>query len=391
MNLTRHRLFDWGVAVIALAAGVRIAATLPLRMGSNDFAHYYLGSRLVWEGRNPYTTPLEPLYAARGWSYEPAVNVPTNPPPLQWLLAPWAALPAMVAFWLWVVVQATSLALVLWLCRQLLGARLSARAWWWLSAGVIASTPVYMHFYFSQVQLPLCALVLAAYRWQAQGKHLPACLAIALAGALKLFPLVWLPWFIWQADTRRQRAVLAASAAALLMLCGGVPFWRDFAVYALPVVRECVTGNPVLNLPAFILNLGAATHGFVATSTALRPWWVAGNAVAAGWIAAGYVFASRTADRELRWCVVLVAGLTALWSTQHNYFVFLAYPVAVLATRPAARPGLAAAVLLLNCPSNITSPWFDQHLVAKVLVNYLPLYGLLLLNALFVRELRRPR
>jgi hypothetical protein len=193
---TQNRLLDFAAVLFAVVGVVRLALVLPARSTQNDFAHYYVTSRLALDGRNPYGVPLEPLYAAQGFAYQAEVPVATNPPTLLWLFAPLALLPSRAAYWVWTAVQAISLAAILALTRRLLRERLSARAWRFVAAGTLASATVYWHFVYAQWQLPLAALVLAAFAWQAAGKHTLACLTIAAAALIKLYPAVLLPWFV---------------------------------------------------------------------------------------------------------------------------------------------------------------------------------------------------
>src|SRR5512136_1761535 len=106
------------------------------------------------------------------------VPIVTNPPGLLWLFAPFALLPPRVAFWVWVAVETASLAAILWLTRRLLSGRLTTRAWWFVMAATLSSSSIYWHFLYSQVQLPLVALVLAGYAWRRSGHQMVACLAV---------------------------------------------------------------------------------------------------------------------------------------------------------------------------------------------------------------------
>ena len=393
-RLWHNRLLDMGIGVVAVVGLWKIATVLPERAHANDFAHYYLGSRLVWTGHNPYATPLEPLYRQYGFVYETDIPVATNPPVLLWAFGLLAWLNPSQAYAGWVLVQAVSLAGLLWLVREEFGDRLSARGWWWLCAGVTASTPVYLHFYYAQVQLPLAVLVLAAYRWQNRGQHLRACMAIVVAGLLKLYPLLWLPWVIAVAPARR-RAGLAGIAAVLLVAgvtASGLTLWREFFEWALPGIAACSLGNPVLNVPSLLLNLAAAARGFAVSAEFVRGWLTIGAGIGLGIIAGAYALGWRGKDREIQFSQLIVAVLAGTVAAQGNYFVFLAFPVAVAGVRAFRWPptrfsvGLFLALLLLNCPTNLTGEFLERHLLLKVVVNYLPLYGLLALGWLFVRQ-----
>ena len=159
-RLAQNRLPGPGAGVIALLSVIQMALVLPESAVSNDFAHYYLSSHLLLEGKNPYTTPLEPLYRQYGFKFHPKVPTGTNPPPLLWLFAPFALLPPRIAFAGWAMGEGVSLMVILRLTHDQLRERLSARAWWLICAGVVSSRPVFWHFCFSQVQLLVGAAIL---------------------------------------------------------------------------------------------------------------------------------------------------------------------------------------------------------------------------------------
>lgn len=387
-RLWRNRLLDVGLGVVVVVGLWKIASILPERSQTNDFAHYYLGSRLVWAGANPYATPLEPLCRQFGFMFEPAIPIATNPPVLLWAFGLLAWLTPTWAYAGWVAVQLASLALLLWMIRELFGQRLSARGWWWLCAGVTVSTPVYLHFYYAQVQLPLAVVVLAAYRWQNRGWHRLAVVTIVLAGLLKLYPLFWLPWLILGAPARR-RIGLAGLAVALLVVgvvLSGPWLWWEFYNHALPVITRCSLGNPVLNVPSLILNLASAARGYAVPADFVALWLGIGTATGLGLIVGAYVIGQRCADREVQFGLVTVGVLAGTVAAQGHYFVFLVFPVALAAVRFWHWPptwsgvGLVVAVLLLNCPTDIAAGFLDRHLLLKVLLNYLPLVGLLIVG-----------
>ncbi len=387
MGWTQNRLLDLAAAVLAVVGVARLAVVLPARATQNDFAHYYVTSRLVLEGRNPYGVSLAPLYAAHGFVYQEEVPVATNPPTLLWLFAPLALLPARAAFWAWTAVQAASLAVILVLTRRLLHGRLSARAWRFVVAGTLASATVYWHFVYAQWQLLLAALVLAAFAWQAAGKPMTACLMIAAAALIKLYPVVLLPWFVWRSGPRWARnAAATLTFAVAVVAVTGLDRWADFFAHGLPPLTEhAVNHSFIYTVPALVANLGHAA----------RAWWAAGVAMGAALIAGSYVACWRAPGNVVaQFCLLNVAMLAGVFKAEGHYLVFMIFPAAVACV--AAGPSVArclwvaCVIALLNCLATVESPWLDRHLTLKVLANNLPLYGLLGLGAFFAGELRRP-
>src|ERR1700679_2329925 len=137
----------WLLTVLALGLalfGVRhIARDLPSRADGNDFAHYYISSRLLLAGADIYSTPLQPEYERWGFRYTHPIPTATNPPLLVAIVAPFAWLSPAAAFWAWVVLEIFSLGCVLALTWRLLGNRLSLAARWLVCGAAIVSAPVY--------------------------------------------------------------------------------------------------------------------------------------------------------------------------------------------------------------------------------------------------------
>jgi hypothetical protein len=376
---------------------------LPASAVRNDFAHYYVASRLFLERSNPYATPLEPAYAAAGFVFRSDVPTVTNPPGLLWLFAPFALLPPRVAFWVWVAVETASLAAILWMTRRLLSGRLTTRAWWFVMAATLSSSSVYWHFQYSQVQLLLAALVLAGYAWQRSGHQMVACLAVAVAGVIKLYPLVLLPWFIWGTDgsaharLRRTAATVMFSVAAVAAMGPGL--WRGFFQSAMPFVTSGALNHSFnFTVPSLITNLGLAAYGFAPPAAVARWWSTTGVAAGLALIGLAYALSRRAKGAgEAQFCllcVVMLAGCVTSWG---HYLVFLVFPVTVAAMRLKRRVTGTAVVWFgsvlaaLNWQGTMASPFLDRHLPLKVLANSLPLGGLLALLVFFVSELWQGR
>jgi Glycosyltransferase family 87 len=303
-------------------------------------------------------------------------------------------------------VQAASLVVILWLTRSLLRGRLSERGWRFVCALTLSSVPVYWHFGFSQVQLLLAALVLGAYCWLQAGKHSVACLAVAAAGLLKLFPFLLLPWFVWRGGADlRGRLVRAAQAAAFMsvaVILSGPKLWRDFFEHGTSLISKQII-NRVSNftVPSLLINLGYAGHDFAPGTDAARGWWMTGLIVGAGLLVAAYwLCLHRDADAEAEFCLLCVAMLAGSVTSWGHYFVFLIFPMAAAAARLTVRPSGRGALTLALCFLALDNlgfvtldPWririLETHLYWKILANHIPLYGLLGLGVFFVNELRR--
>ena len=385
-RIARSPLWDIMAVVVALVSLFRYAELMPQAARASDFSHYYLSCRMLLEGHSPYATPLVPLAKEYDLILSPDSTTGTNPPVLQWLFAPFAMLNPQPAFWLWSLLQAAALGVILWLTRLLLAERLTARAWRLLVCGAVASVPMLIHFTESQTQLLIGALLLTALVLLRKGQPIAACLTVVAAGLLKLFPFVLLPWFVWRGGRSwRQRAFLAGvsvAAVALAILISRPQLWQDFIQHGLPSVGYW-SWNFAFNycLASLVKHCGGS--------------WNAGLTV--GWVAllGAYALCLRLRDdNEAQFCLLslaMLAGGTTSWS---HYMVLTIFPVAVMLTYVAANPScarvlvFAMAVMALDNVDAPTSAFPEGWHLAKLLWVYTPLFGQLTLAAMFAT---RPR
>ncbi len=399
-RLAGNRLLDVGAGLLALLVLGRLAWALPSRASKLDFSHYYVSSRLLLEGQNPYTCTLEA--ESRRWGFVGFEQIPraTNPPTLVWLVAAVAWAPPVVAFWAWTTLQVMCLVIVLGLTRWLLHGRLSARGWWFLLAGVVSSPTIYYHFWFSQVQLLLAALVLGGFACLQRGHRAAACALVTTAGLLKLFPLMLLPWFLWRGG-EGGRALWRRAGVTIVVGLGvvsatGWGLWRDYFRFAAPILADYTVRRPFnFSIPSLILNAYALTVGRGASVTALSAWIAIAGATGLMIVAVSYWLVwERGRNLETEFCLVTVAMLAGNSVAWVHYFVFLIFPVAAAASR--LRDGLTAAriigfgllILALDGIGLSAVSWVERRAVLVFIANYIPLAGLIALGCLFVAWLR---
>ncbi len=394
----RSRLLTILALGLALLGAGHIARDLPSRADGNDFAHYYISSRLLLAGADLYSTPLQPEYERWGFRYTHPIPTATNPPLLVALFAPFARLSPAAAFWAWVVLEIFSLGCVLALTWRLLGNQLSLPARWLVCGAAIASAPVYWHFFFSQSQLLIAAILLLAYACLRNGRPVSACLAVTTATGLKLFPVVLVPWFLWRSsrewNTRGKCAAAVLAWSVALVLASGVGHWQQFWTQGVKAVEDWIVWQRHFNftVPSFVKNAAWALHGFNPEWNELRAWTSVGSIVGLALIALVYRICWKNgrngtgADLESEFCLLSAAMLAGISEAWGHYFVLLIFPVAVAVARVARRPTsgriatLVISLVMLNLMGDWRSPWLEFA------VSYIPLYGLLLLGAFFVVE-----
>jgi len=395
----RNRLLDLGLGTLALVCVVRIVLELPTRVFDFDFNHSYVSSRLLLEGKNPYTISLEPLSTKLGFAYSEKTPTATNPPGLLWLFLPLALLTPRVAFIVWVGVQFLSLVAILWLIRLSLRGTLSVRGWRLVCFATLISEAVYWNFHFSHVELPLAAAVIGGYVLQQRGKHAAACLVVAAAGLLKLYPWFLLPWFLWRGGGSIVAKAQRTAAIAVFVLAGilatRLELWRSFLTDGMRLIHTWSVGHTFnFSLPSFVMNLGYARHEFSPSSEQARCLWLAGIVVAGAVACFAYLCCRKPRDSDIEFsllCAAMVAASVTAWG---YYFVFLIFPVTVAALRLAEKPsGCSIAIfgLMLFALNNL-SAWqtrfLNEHIYLLVLAHYLPLYGLIGLIGFLVYRLR---
>ena len=402
-RLGQNRMLDFGAALIAVLSVWRIILVLPTRLWGFDFNHFYVSSRLLIQGKNPYLISLEPMSREMGFEFSRDLPIPHYPPSFLWMFAPLVSLPPRVAFAVWVLVEILSLGLLLWLTRQLLKDRLSPRGWRFLCIAAIASQPIFWQFCFSQVQLPLAAVALGAYALHRRGHHAVACMAVAAAGMLKFYPFVLLPWFVWRSGgsvpTRISRAFLVIAMSVTVVVVTGPGLWRDFVRLGIPVAAANEVGrNFHYALPSLVTNLGLAYSGLNPSGAASRLWWAAGTAAGLLVIGLAYRLCYRSErDDETEFCLLCVAMLAGIVTVQGHYFVWLIFPLACAALRVAAKSSTRSILcfsLIVLALNEVTPPplsFLSDHIYLKILVNYVPLYGLMGLGALLGGKMMKGR
>ena len=398
-RLGRNRIFDIAAVMVAASAIFLWSVRVPPRWSDSDFSYYYVSSRMLLKGQNPYTTPLKAMSQELGFRFSEEFPIAGYPPSFLRLFAPLAALPPRVAFAVWVSVEIGSLAVILWLTRRLLGGRLSGRGWLFVAALAICSRTVTYHLVYSQIQLLLAALVLAGYAAHRAGKHGWACLAVSIAGILKFYPFILLPWFIWSSGGGVRARLYRVLGVIVLVLAGvaltGPALWRDFLQHGIPMaVGEEIGRNFHFSLPALVTNLGYAHHDFRPSLGAKQWWWFMGTMTGLVVIASAYCVCMATPrDPEAQFSLLCVAMLIGTVTMQGHYLVFLVFPLTVAAIRIAAKPtpahvvGLILLVLAVNCVDPPDTPFLWRHPVLYILIGNIPLYGLLGLGVFFGYEL----
>ena len=394
----RNIYFKILLIILATVGIIRIAIILPSRSNQNDFAHYYISSKLLLQGENPYINYLAPQYEAYGFVFEERIHHASNPPTLIWLFSPLARLTPGRAFLCWAIIQVISLIAILVFLRKLLNNRISNEAWWVICALIIIYSPVYYNFYYSQVQLLLLTFVLGAYLLQKSGRHHFSLFTITMTGMIKLFPLVLVPWFIWRADKKIWRRGLYA-LEALLICCvifflTGPKLWVDFLQYGTKVINEnIVNWSFNYSLPSFIINTAYASHDFHVSKDLGTLWMAISTATGLAIIILSYVitFLNRS-DLDIEFSILLISMIAGSITAWGHYLVFLIFPLTIWFVEIShkgdnGRNFFYGIILFSMIQVGVGNLLYFNSILFNSLINYIPLYAMLILLTLLIREL----
>jgi alpha-1,2-mannosyltransferase len=208
-----------------------------------DFAVYVLGAHHLIDGQ---------LYHV-GLPYSPYLPF-TYPPFAALVFGPLALLPHRIAQLLWAAVNVASLLAIIALSLQAVRPDMDrTRLMLWsvvLLGPACQLDPVRLTLYFGQINLVLCVLLLAdlTTTLECRGRTLPRGVLVGVAAAVKLVPLVFIPYLFVTRQTRAAWTALAtfvgiSLAAAALDPAVSWSYWTKYATDAARV------GNP-----SFVLN-----------------------------------------------------------------------------------------------------------------------------------------
>ncbi|MDQ3871631.1 MAG: DUF2029 domain-containing protein, partial [Chloroflexota bacterium] len=212
----------WAIGLVLLGKALAAQVADPAGQFAIDFADYHGAAQEILAGRTPYAPAMleGPVPSQGQGAYR-------YPPPFAQLLAPLAALPLVVAAWLWLALQAVLIITSVWLAGSHGGAAPSRERFLWSGVAATYFLPAFDALWKGNVSgiLAFLVAVLAGGRFRG---------GLALAGAvlLKVSPVALVPTVVvgGAAGRRRELAGLAAGTAAIVvpsfLLSPGA--WRDY-------------------------------------------------------------------------------------------------------------------------------------------------------------------
>jgi hypothetical protein len=334
----------------AIAFWLRTSArALDLYQHSSDFNVIAVAANLLWRGEAIY----RPFDLAQGAVFQTGSTSISYPPTTFLLLAPWAAMPEPWRALTWMAVQQLSLVVVIAGTYLAIGRPRRTEAM--LAVAVcLVLYPLRDNLSEGQLGLPLTALTVVAM--VAHERRLPVLggMALAVAIALKLTPMLVLPFFLY---LRAFRLVAWTAATVALIFAGTLlvgwgAHWPEYLQLVGPLGRgTAIAANQGLN--GVLLRIwfpGLVGQPITPLPTWFRAAWYAGNVVILGGLALLVRRAGRVTvlDRWLGLALVLTGlALVEPFAWVHHFTgLAVAAIVAARLVREGAIGPWAKAVLL---------------------------------------------
>ncbi|MGC2492830.1 glycosyltransferase family 87 protein [Candidatus Binatus sp.] len=317
--------------VCALLVLIGTLTRMPEQWHRRDFSNYYESAWAMRHGIDPYSTNLTPIGAQLGLETNWLVHASETPPFLL-CFEPLTRMRPRVAFWIWIAINFSALAIAMYL---LLVRRpgLPGRTALLLAGLMLMSAPVNLNFYWGQSQLIALALMVAAMRAMERDRDGTAGLLIAAAALLRAYPLLLVGYFVirrkWRAVNFAIAGIAAGGFATLAIL--GLAQTLSFIHGALWLTDYRVVNRvDNLSLGPFVSRMFWSITGIAPGSSAD---WVRRAAIgAADVLVLGLTIRTTLAVSDRRdpdWRIYSLWIATAVMLTPvgwHHYLVLLAIP-----------------------------------------------------------------
>ncbi len=374
---------------------------VPLRGPGLDFGSYYVAARDLGHGGNIYLHsqmyqdghggPLPAMLARAGLPRIPPI---TYPPLFYLLTIPLARLPFGVAAGVWVFINAALLAAALVLAARAAG--LSGR-WTWAAAAALTlvAHPVISNAADGQANLLVATFLFGgALAWR-RGKEAAAGTLFAAAALIKLFPVIFLLYFIIRGRWRPAAAftLTVVVFVGITSAIWGPDLWASYATtvaaYSLPLMPYDMN----VSWPAFLSRtLGSWTPRPEALYV---QFVVKGSALAL--LAAGlyWLGRKRPAPADAAAFLITLSLLANNWTLFH-YLVLLMLPFFRAAARRQTSWMTSRRAFGLLAAAYLLVAWrfryWEYDAFPTNLLQSVKTYGMVILIILgAVAELRRPR
>ncbi|MEG9438191.1 DUF2029 domain-containing protein [Edaphobacter sp. HDX4] len=236
---------------------------------NTDFPNYYLVARLFREGYR-LDRIYDWIWLQRIKDYwgldQPLVGFAG--------LTPWSALPivplsifsALTAKRIWILINLAILASSVELLHR--STALGRRRIWLVA--LLAVLPLRTSFLYGQMHLLVLFLMVLAYVFHRRGRAVWCGVCIALAGALKIYPLLFVLFFLWKRQWHTAAATMIA-AGILVFAAGGTMGWGLLHTYMFEILPRSVQGEMLDPYNLHAASAAAVFHRLFLFEPSLNP------------------------------------------------------------------------------------------------------------------------
>lgn len=332
----------WGERVVLCALVVYFSLhTMPRAWKSliTDFPNYYIAAQLAHESVDT-SRMYEWEWLEREKDHRPIpirviALVPITPFSTLFVW-PLSGLKALTAKRVWIILSLALLAPIAWMMRSMTGLS-------YVRIGLIFALnfPLYRNIEFGQFYVFLLAMIVAACWTTMRGQNAPSGSLVAIAAAAKVFPLLFVVFFI-----RRRNWRALAAGAITLAACIAVSIaafeWNVHRTYLREILPAALHGEA---MPPYVPN--ASISGILHLLFLSEPQWnpapwhasVAAYSILQPLISmlalAPAILLIRRGDNRpsrifLEWSALLTASLAVSTIPASYNFVLMAFPMCVL-------------------------------------------------------------
>ena len=255
---------------VALAALLLWKGILPgWRVLNTDFPNYYLVARLLREGYG-----LDRIYdwiwlerIKDHWGLDQALVGFAGLTPFSALpVVPFSIFSAIVAKRLWMLASVLFLGLSVELLSRVTA--LTRRRIWLLA--LLAVFPLRTSFLFGQMHLLVLLLLVSAYYFHRTERQVACGVCLAIAGVLKIYPLLLGGYLLWK---RQWRPVFAMLCATVFLVCVGYLWFGGhlISIYAAQILPRSLQGEVLDPYSAHAASGAALFHRLFIAEPALNP------------------------------------------------------------------------------------------------------------------------
>jgi hypothetical protein len=277
-------------------------------LGYGDFPQLHDSARAILAGENIYTSGAISLQGTRN----------LNPPHLVLLMSPLGLLPLdAAASAMWAVILGAVLFFAMAVLRNV-----GPEAGWMVFAVILISSASTVAISLINIAWPLAAATAWAYSWLRAGHLRRAAVAVGCLASVKLFYLVFLPYWIWRRDWRAATWFTAAFGAVfgLGILALG---WEPYTAW----ITVLETGSPLSSDRPMDASWHSVVTHFAGAGAAAQWAWIASVVC----IALTTWWRLRRSPADARdWAVLLIVMLVVSPLGWVYYVLIPALPAAVV-------------------------------------------------------------